>query len=196
MNRQLNHWPNILFTWFRYAVAKTASIQFTKMLAIKNPDILCISVHPGLVMNTNLFSYWTRLPFVGIFFWILFQIVGYFFGVSNEQGSISTLKCALSPKLTAEEDNGKYYTTGGYESKPSYVANSLDNAASTWIWTVHELRDRGHEIWLLKLIVFFIDYSSSCNWSVHSFVFKLNIPTKPFESKTLYKASIILSHFC
>ncbi|CAH00431.1 Env9p [Kluyveromyces lactis] len=143
---QFNYWPSMFFMWCRYALAKTASIQFTKMLAIKNPDILCMSLHPGLVMNTNLFSYCTRLPFVGIFFWILFQFVGYFFGVSNEQGAISTLKCALSSDLSAETDNGAYFTTGGYPSKPSRVANSLDNAASTWIWTVHELRDRGHEI--------------------------------------------------
>ena len=138
--------PNIIFTWMRYAMAKTALIQFTKMLAIKHPDVLCISVHPGLVMETNLFSYWTRLPIVGIFFWIFFQIVGYFFGVSNEQGSLATLKSALSAKLTLDKDNGKYFTTGGVESKPSYVANNLDNAASSWIWTVHELRDRGFEV--------------------------------------------------
>lgn len=146
LNRDFNYMPNIIFTWMRYAMAKTALIQFTKMLAIKHPDVLCISVHPGLVMETNLFSYWTRLPIVGIFFWIFFQIVGYFFGVSNEQGSLATLKSALSAKLTLDKDNGKYFTTGGVESKPSYVANNLDNAASSWIWTVHELRDRGFEV--------------------------------------------------
>ncbi|AGO09901.1 AaceriAAL089Wp [[Ashbya] aceris (nom. inval.)] len=138
--------PNIFFTWLRYAMAKTAAIQFTKMLAIKHPDVMCIAVHPGLVMNTNLFSYWTRLPIVGIIFWIFFQIVGFCFGVSNEEGSIGTLKSALSPALTLERDNGKYFTTGGVESRPSSVANNLDNAASTWIWTVHQLRDRGYEI--------------------------------------------------
>lgn len=143
---QFNYWPDAFFMWCRYALAKTASIQFTKMLAIKHPDILSVSLHPGLVMNTNLFSYCTRLPFVGIFFWILFQVVGYFFGVSNEQGSISTLKCALSPDLSTELDNGAYFTTGGYMSTPSRVARSLDNAASTWIWTVNELRNRGHEV--------------------------------------------------
>lgn len=143
LSQDWNYRPNMIFTWLRYAMAKTASIQFTKMMAIKYPDILCLSIHPGLVMNTNLFSYWTRLPLVGIFFWMLFQIVGFFFGVSNEQGSLATLLCALSPDLSTEEDNGKYFVTGGVESKPSYIANNLDDAASTWIWTVHELRDRG-----------------------------------------------------
>ena len=146
LGKKWNLWPDFVFTWFRYAVSKTAVIQFSKMLAIKFPDVLCISLHPGLVMNTNLFSYWTRLPIVGIFFWLLFQFIGFFFGVSNEQGSLATLKCALSPKLSLEEDNGKYYTTGGAESKSSYIANNLDDAASTWIWTVHQLKNKGYNI--------------------------------------------------
>ncbi|CCE63991.1 hypothetical protein TPHA_0G01550 [Tetrapisispora phaffii CBS 4417] len=146
LNQSFDYKPNMIFTWFRYAVAKTAVIQFTKMLSIKYPDVLCLSVHPGLVMNTNLFSYWTRLPIVGIFFWMLFQLVGFFFGVSNEEGSISTLYCALSEDLSLDNDNGKYFTTGGVESTPSRIANNLDNAASTWIWTIHRLRERGFEV--------------------------------------------------
>lgn len=146
LSTQWNIRPDMIFTWFRYAVSKTSLIQFSKMLSIKYPEVLCIALHPGLVMNTNLFSYWTRLPIVGIFFWLLFQVIGYFFGVSNEQGSLATLKCALSEELSVEEDNGKYFTTGGIESKSSYVANNLDDAASTWIWTVHQMKNKGFEI--------------------------------------------------
>ena len=146
LSEQFNYFPNIVFTWFRYAVSKTALIQFSKMLAIKNPDVLCVSLHPGLVMNTNLFSYWTRLPIVGIFFWMLFQVINFFFGITNEQGSIGTLRCAMSLELDNESDNGKYFTTGGVESKSSSIANNLDDAATTWIWTVHQLNDRGFEI--------------------------------------------------
>lgn len=141
-----NYRPNMVFTWLRYATSTTASIQFTKMMAIKYPEVLCLSIRPGMVMNTHLFSYWTRLPIVGIFFWMLFQIVALLFGVSYEQGSLATLKCILSPHLTTDKDNGKYFITGAVESKPSYVANNLDDAASTWIWTVHALRDRGFEV--------------------------------------------------
>lgn len=146
LNETFNYFPNMVFTWFRYAVSKTALIQFSKMLAIKNPNVLCVSLHPGLVMNTNLFSYWTRLPIIGIFFWLLFQVIGWLFGVSNEQGAIGTLRCALSTEINKESDNGKYYTTGGVESKSSGIANNLDDAATTWIWTVHELNDRGFDI--------------------------------------------------
>ncbi|CCF55824.1 hypothetical protein KAFR_0A03890 [Kazachstania africana CBS 2517] len=146
MDQLWDYKPNMIFTWFRYAMTKTAVIQFTKMLAIKYPDVICVSLHPGLVMNTNLFSYWTRLPIIGIFFWLFFQVIGYFFGVSNEQGSLATLKCALSDDINIEKHNGKYFTTGGLETKSSYVAKNLDDAASTWIWTVHELKNRGFDV--------------------------------------------------
>ena len=146
LDKNWNLKPDFIFTWFRYAVSKTALIQFTKMLAIKHPDVLSISLHPGLVMNTNLFSYWTRLPIVGIFLWILFQFIGFFFGVSNEQGSVATLRCALSPEITLEKDNGKYFTTGGLESRSSRVATNVDDAASTWIWTVRELKKKGFDL--------------------------------------------------
>jgi len=138
--------PNILFTWFRYGLAKTAGIHYMQSLSLKNPEILCLAVHPGFVMSTNLFFYWTRLPIIGLFFHLMFQIFGFFFGVSNETGSYSTIKCALDENLTAEKDNGKYFTTYGIESKPSKVASSMDYAAESYIWTIQELRKRGHQV--------------------------------------------------
>lgn len=142
MDSTFNYTPNIIFTWFRYGLAKTAGIHFTKMLALRNPNILCLSVHPGFVMNTNLFSYWTRLPIIGILFWCFFQVFGFFFGVSNKEGCYATVKCCLDPSLSLEKDNGKYYVTGGVESQPSSVASNMDYAARTWIWTIQELSER------------------------------------------------------
>ncbi|ODQ82526.1 hypothetical protein BABINDRAFT_29888 [Babjeviella inositovora NRRL Y-12698] len=146
MDTTFDYHPNIVFTWFRYGMAKMAGIHYTKMLALKHPRILCTAVHPGFVMSTNLFSYWTRLPIIGTLFWIMFQIFGWLFGVTNEEGSYATLKVALSKLLTANKDNGKYFAAGGVESKPSAVASNMDYAARTWIWTIHELRDRRVEV--------------------------------------------------
>lgn len=143
LNTSFNYRPNLLFTWLRYGMAKTAGIHFMKMLALRNPKILCMLVHPGFVMNTNLFTYWTRLPIIGILFWCFFQIFGYFLGVSNDEGSDAIIKCCLEPKLSLENDNGKYFVTGGIEAEPSKVASNMDYAARTWIWTVHELSERG-----------------------------------------------------
>lgn len=133
--------PNIVFTWFRYGMAKTAGIHLMKMLALRNPRILCMLVHPGFVMNTNLFAYWTRLPIIGILFWCFFQLFGFFFGVSNEEGLQASVRCCLDPSLTLA-DNGRYYATGGVEAQPSRVARNMDYAARSWIWTVHQLSER------------------------------------------------------
>lgn len=145
MDSKLNFRPNFIFTWLRYAKAKIAGIHFMKMLALRNPQILSMSVHPGLVMNTNLFTYWTRLPIIGIVFWILFQIFGYFFGITPEQGANAVIKCCLDPNLTLEACNGKYFAKGEL-SEPTKVANDMDYAARTWIWTVRELALRGFTI--------------------------------------------------
>lgn len=146
MNTKFNYRPDIVFTWFRYGMAKTAGIHFMKMLALRNPRVLSMTVHPGFVMNANLFSYWTSLPIIGIVFWCLFQIVGFFFGVPIDVGAYASIKCCMDPTLTVEKDNGKYFTTNGIESEPSKVARNMDYAAQTWIWTVHQLAERNISI--------------------------------------------------
>lgn len=141
-----NHHPNIIFTWLRYGLAKTFGIQYVKVLAIKKPQILSIAVHPGFVMNTNLFAYWTRLPIVGVMFWVFFQIFGWLFGVSTEVGSLATLKAAMSPELTTEKDNGKYFATGGLEAQPSKLAKDTTYALESYSWAIEQLRSRGFRV--------------------------------------------------
>lgn len=146
LSSSLNYQPNLVFTWLRYGMAKTAGIHFMKMLALRNPRILCVSVHPGFVMNTNYFSYWTRLPIIGIMFWCLFQIFGLFFGVSVEQGSYALVKCSLDPRLTLEHDSGRHFAANGKMAEPSKIASNMNYAARTWIWTIHELGKRHIDI--------------------------------------------------
>ncbi|GMG23648.1 unnamed protein product [Ambrosiozyma monospora] len=138
--------PNILFTFLRYGHAKTAGIHMAKTIAKRHPTILSVSVHPGFVMNTNLFSHFTRLPFIGTLFWIFFQLFGFFFGVSNEEGSYSTLKCGVSNDLNRDEDNGKYFATFGVETTPSRIAEKDQYSLDDWGWTVSELQRRGFQI--------------------------------------------------
>lgn len=143
LSSPMNYSPNFIFTWVRYGIAKTAGIHFMKMLSLRNPKILCLCVHPGFVMNTNIFSYWTNLPLVGILFWCFFQLFSWFFGVTAEQGANTILQSSLNPDLTLEKSNGKYYGNQGNEIQPSKVASNMDYAARTWIWTVRELSERG-----------------------------------------------------
>ncbi|KAH3685226.1 hypothetical protein WICPIJ_003820 [Wickerhamomyces pijperi] len=135
-----NYKPNIIFTWLRYAMSKTSGIQYMKLLSMKHPELQCYSVHPGLVMNTNFFGYWTRIPFIGIFFWFFFQLFGWFFGCSNEEGSYATLRCALSNE---EFVNGSYFVSGGKLASSSKVSSDLNAATNTWIWTTKELEKKG-----------------------------------------------------
>lgn len=141
LNLSFASYPFFLFTWLRYAIAKTAGIHLMKILALRNPRILCVSVQPGIVMSTNYFAYWTRLPFIGSLFWGLFHIFAFLFGVTVEQGAEAICKCCLDPKLSLTEDNGAYFDQFD-KSNPSKVARNPDLAARSWIWTVRELEKR------------------------------------------------------
>lgn len=141
LGSELNHRPNVVFTWLRYAQGKTAGIHFMKMLALRNPRILCLSEEPGFVMNPSYFVYWTRLPIVGILFWCFFQIFGFFFGVTVEQAADALIYAALDLSIRAEQYNGAHLGLRGVTS-PSRSAQNMDYAARSWIWTVHQLSKR------------------------------------------------------
>lgn len=141
----LNYRPNFIFTWIRYSIAKTAGIHFMRMLALRNPRVLCMSVHPGLIMHTNTFSYLTRLPIIGVLFWVFFEIFGFLFGVTVEEGSHALVKCSLDPTLTPESDNGSHFAYNN-KADPSRIARNMDYAARSWIWTVHQLGKRHIDI--------------------------------------------------
>lgn len=145
LSSPLNYYPNFIFTWYRFAIAKTAGIHFMKMLALRNPRILCIAVLPGNVMNTDHFTYLTRLPIIGILFWCLFQLCSYFFGITSQDGANSVANCCMNPSLSATENNGSHFLAMDVKN-PSFIANNMDYAAQTWIWTIHQLGKRNIDI--------------------------------------------------
>lgn len=146
LNSQFNHSPNILFTLLRYGMAKCSGIQFAKSLARRHPSVLSVAVHPGIVLNTNLFNHIAHLPLIGTLYWIFFQIADLFLGVSNEEGAYASLRCSLSDDLDSKRDNGKYYVTYGVESTPSFIASNEQYGDESWAWTVEKLTNLGHEI--------------------------------------------------
>lgn len=146
LDYQFNYYPNIIFTLFRYGMAKCAGIHFVKCLSHRHPSVLSVAVHPGIVLNTNLFSHLTHLPLLGTLFWVLFQICDWYLGVSNEEGSFSSVKCSLSDDIAKSKDNGKFYSTFGVEMNPSFIANNQKYADETWAWTLNQLNSRGHKI--------------------------------------------------
>ncbi|CAH6719233.1 probable oxidoreductase Env9p [[Candida] jaroonii] len=145
MDEDFKYKPIFFFNWIRYGKAKISGIHLIKMLSLRNPKILSTIVDPGFVMNPTIFSYFTRLPIIGILFWCLFEIFGYFFGSTMEEGSFSVIKNCLDPDLTFD-DNGKIFDTNGKEVKGSRVANNMDYAARTWIWTINKLNEKNIHI--------------------------------------------------
>ncbi|EGW34675.1 uncharacterized protein SPAPADRAFT_69100 [Spathaspora passalidarum NRRL Y-27907] len=142
-NHYLKHFPNSVYTWIRYGKSKCSQIQSAKALAKHFPEILSVSVHPGIIVGTELYDHWRNIPglkFVGNG---VIGTMGKLMGVSNEEGSLATLKAAMDPELTLK-DNGNYYVTGGILGSPSSVASKQSNVEETWKWNIEQLDKRGY----------------------------------------------------
>lgn len=134
--------PNFAFTWVRYGRAKSAIIQATRALSKKYPEILSVSVHPGVIIGTELYNHWKNLKFIGIFAKGAFKAIDTVGGISVEEGTLGTLKCALDPGLDDLKENGSYFMAGGLKGLPSKVASSDKNAATTWDWHVAKFKEK------------------------------------------------------
>lgn len=149
---EYNRWPNFVYCWFRYALAKTFMIQFLTILSIKRPNVDYYNINVGILMDPSIYTHLTRLPIIGLWFWSFFQLVNIALGVDEEKSSKSVLQVALSSMKKKEEsvtnlsntDLAKYYNRGGKLSKSSRVSRDLDYSTATWINTVHSLKDRGY----------------------------------------------------
>ncbi|EMG46605.1 ENV9 Probable oxidoreductase ENV9 [Candida maltosa Xu316] len=142
---KLNKFPNSAYTWVRYGIAKASQIQFAKELAIKYPEILSLSVHPGVILGTELYNYWKTVPYIGFIAKGIFAAADKTIGVSNEEGSLATLRAALDPNLTLKE-NGDYLVTGGTIESPSGIASNPKYAQETWDWNIEQLNKRGFNV--------------------------------------------------
>ncbi|XBW37434.1 hypothetical protein QEN19_003015 [Hanseniaspora menglaensis] len=146
----LNRWPNFIFCWFRFAMAKTFMIQFLTILSIKRPNINYCNINVGILMDPSIYIHLTRLPIIGIGFWLFFQMIEFLFGVDEIKSSKSVLKIALnslgkkSTTIASDTKLAKYCNRGGEVSKSSSASRDLDCSTVTWIETVHSLRDRGY----------------------------------------------------
>ncbi|KAI5955749.1 hypothetical protein KGF54_001251 [Candida jiufengensis] len=143
---KLNCFPNSIYTWVRYGIAKTSEIQIIKQLKIKEPEILSIAIHPGIILGTELYNHWREIPIIKYGANAFFAISDKLIGVSNEEGSLATLKACMDPELTIKKDSGEYFVTGGIVDKPSKNASNLKYGEETWDWNLKELQKRGFEV--------------------------------------------------
>lgn len=141
--RTYNYWPLSFWGFVRYGQAKTASIQSAKALAKRFPSkLLSTSVHPGICADTNLSYYWDD-KFIGIFVQGVFKLSKFLGGINSEQGSFTSLYCALSQDLTPEQDNGKFFRPWPHAASTSRAASDPVKVEKTWSWTINELEKKG-----------------------------------------------------
>ena len=108
----------IVYLLVRYGIAKSSQIQFAKELANHYPDILSVSVHPGVILEQNYIIIGKISQLLVLEQRGIFALSDKLIGVSNEEGSLATLRAALDPSLTLKE-NGEYLITGGKIDEPN-----------------------------------------------------------------------------
>lgn len=144
-SKDMNKAPGFLYTWVRYAQAKTADILFMSKFAEVYPNILAFSVHPGVILGTELYNHAKNSHVYGIFARAGFGLFGKHIGVSNEEGALATLKAALDPQLLLRE-SGTYFETGGVVGNPSKHAKDQANIDDNWNENLRLLKEKGFDI--------------------------------------------------
>lgn len=119
--------PLIIFTWLRYVRSQVCCIHLVNIISLRNPDISCKVVDTGVVMNPSHFSFITRLPMIGLIFWVVFQVFGYLLGSLPQQGA---------ERIIRQQNRG-------IRNK---IAENMDYSARTWIWTISQLNERNIHI--------------------------------------------------
>jgi NAD(P)-dependent dehydrogenase (short-subunit alcohol dehydrogenase family) len=107
-----------------YAVSKLCNILFTKQLARgeAGPEVHSYTLHPGGVAS----DIYRRIPWP-------FEAILKLFLISNEEGAKTSLHCAASPAVAA--DNGLYYDECAPRN-PSKLAQ--DEGLARTLWDVSE----------------------------------------------------------
>ncbi|CAN3374064.1 hypothetical protein DIURU_000563 [Diutina rugosa] len=135
--------PELFWSLVRYGSAKTHQIHFVREMATRYPKVLWLAVHPGLVGGTDIVNHKKSAPGTGQVWQYLSKLVDHTIGVTNEQGSASSLRAALDGDFSVEKDNGKYLSTGGHEGWISWIASDQQFAQRTVEWNLGQLQRKG-----------------------------------------------------
>jgi NAD(P)-dependent dehydrogenase (short-subunit alcohol dehydrogenase family) len=128
--------PNLLAlsTWQRYALSKSANILFAAELARRHPEIMSVSVHPGVV-GSNLYDT-TQATHAAAKY--VFPLAKKLFLRDVPSGSLNQLWAAAGAKLTDLVPGGYYPAVGGV-SRGNQYATDQDLAKKLWDWTDKEV---------------------------------------------------------
>lgn len=123
----------------RYGIAKLANILHARELARRNPKIVSVSAHPGVVMSGLYDTMIGSNPLLKAGFRAM-QMVA----TSVPDGALNQLFCATGP--VNPEDSGTYYTPVGtkavdawYMYRPGKLALDDDLALRLWEWSEQEV---------------------------------------------------------
>jgi NAD(P)-dependent dehydrogenase (short-subunit alcohol dehydrogenase family) len=128
MKTPLSSW--VLGRWNRYGYSKVANLLYAREIAKRNPDILTLAVHPGVIM-TDLVN---GLPWASRTFVKVFTASE---AIPVEQGHWQLLYMATAPKEQFE--NGQYYEPIGKLGEQTALSENDDVAKELYEWTEKEL---------------------------------------------------------
>ena len=123
--------------WGRYGYSKLANILFVKELARRHPEILSLSVHPGLV-STDLYQTTQQSNM----FMKVGLMVGGWLRVTAEQGALGQLWASVASR--GRNMNGAYYKPIGVKSSGNWLAADAKLAEEFWEWTENEVLSKGY----------------------------------------------------
>jgi hypothetical protein len=122
--------------WHRYAASKAANILFTSELARRHPNIMSISVHPGVVKSDLYDRAKTTSPVLRY----PLQVVGLTMR-SVRTGALNQLWAAGADRELLE--NGAFYTPIGIIRRNNQYVVDVALGKKLWDWTDAEVRKFG-----------------------------------------------------
>ncbi|KIY48231.1 oxidoreductase [Fistulina hepatica ATCC 64428] len=123
-------------TWGRYAVSKLSNILYARELARHYPQLLSVSMHPGMIYT----ELYTTVSTANWFYRLAMPVSRLVFR-SVPDGAKSQLWAATMSREKVH--NGAFYLPVGKESTGSSYARDDELAAKLWEWTQKELTDHG-----------------------------------------------------
>jgi len=137
-----NSGRSFLKPWARYGQSKLANILHAKYLHrnYNNRGIDFISLHPGLIIDTELARGLLSYSYVyTLILWFARYFFSFFY-ITPEQGALTTLFAATSSKA----ESGKYYIPFGQEASPISYANDEKLQDKLYEWTLTKLKSLGY----------------------------------------------------
>ncbi len=121
-------------TWVKYGQAKVAAILWAREIASRYPQILCVSVHPGIIRTaliSNLRT-WSKV-------FVYVTSVGRL--LDPYQGAYNLTWCATTKRENLE--GGCYYKPVGNKTKVARDGANPELGKKLWEWTEKEMIQLG-----------------------------------------------------